>query len=315
MSAPLVSICMPCHNAAPYVGEAIDSVLKQSWSKLEIIIVDDSSTDESVSVIRSIRDPRIQLHEVSHRNAAKTRNAAFHHANGEFIKFFDSDDLLSSGLIEAQLERVKNSPNSVASCEWGRFYDDDPDTYRSNPESVWIDLPAHEWLVKAWSRARPMMQPGLFLLPRTLAERVGPWNEQLSLIDDFEYFSRVLTEAESVFFTPDERLLYRSGLNNSLSQRKNRIAIESAYHSLNEGTKRLLGIRGDAEARESCANLLQDFVHTIYPDHPDLRKKLNSEIQALGGSSLPPDGPPNFQRLRRLIGWQAARRVERLVRR
>lgn len=313
MASPTVSICIPCQDAAPWVAAAVGSVLDQTWRDLEVIVVDDASTDGSREILAGIGDGRLSVYHRAFGSAAATRNEAFRHSSGDFIKFFDADDLLSPGLVEAQLRRIRDRDDAVATCEWGRFHDDDPESYTPNPEPVWRDLPAEEWLVTAWSGARPMMQPGLFLMPRGILEAAGPWDESLSLIDDFEFFARILTNTHEVLFTPGERLLYRSGLGGSLSQRKSPKAVQSAAASLLRGTSHLLARRGDEEARSACANLLRDFVHTCYPDHRHLREEMERRIEELGGSDFPPDGPPNFQRLRRLTGWKLARRIQRLA--
>lgn len=306
---------MPCHNAAKYVSQAARSVLHQTWEKLELIAVNDSSTDQTRERLEALNDSRIKVIEAECGNAAAARNLAFSHSSGDFIKYFDADDILTPTMIEAQLRRLGGAERDIASCEWGRFYGDQPGTYRSNPESVWKDMPALDWLVTAWQSARPMMQPGLFLIPRRLINEVGGWDESLTLIDDFEFFARLISSADQIRFTPGERLYYRSGLSHSLSQRKSPEAIQSNFDSLRKGISCLLAKRNDKAARRSCANLLQDFVHSVYPEYPELRLQMEKEIQSLGGSNLMPDGPPNFHRLRRVTGWKIARRIQRLARR
>jgi hypothetical protein len=169
--------------------------------------------------------------------------------------------------------------------------------------------------VESWQDARPMMQPGIFLIPRALLDRSGLWNETLTLIDDFEFFARVLCHAAEVRFAPGARLYYRSGLQGSLSGRKSRKAAESAFHSLLDGTAHLLSRRQDKEAKLACANLLQDFVYTYYPQHSRLRKTMVEMIETLGGSNLSPSGPPRFEKLRKFVGWKLARRVQRFANR
>jgi hypothetical protein len=121
----------------------------------------------------------------------------------------------------------------------------------------------------------------------------------------------VLCHAEDVRFTPEARLYYRSGIAGSLSSRKSRAAAESAFHSIMKGTGHLLARRSDPEARLSCANMMQNFLYTFYPEHHDLRAAMSARIAELGGSDLHPPGGPWFQRARRLIGWKAARRLQR----
>jgi glycosyltransferase involved in cell wall biosynthesis len=313
MSAPLVSILIPCYNAAPFVGAALDSALAQTWKNIEVIAVDDGSTDSSLSVLDGYKAAGVQVigTEPPLRSASKSRNLAFETCCGDYVKFLDADDVIHPAMIERQLSVLDGSDEDVASSEWGRFYDDDITAFRSNPESVWRDMDAREWLVEAWRDARPMMQVGMFLLSRRLLERAGGWDEELTLIDDFEFFARVLSHADRVRFTPDCPLYYRSGIQGSLSGRKSRAAVESAFHSLVRGTQHLLRVRDDANARLSCANVFQDFIYTYYPDHADLRAQVQARIKQLGGSDLPPDGPPRFHTLRRFTGWRMARRVQR----
>ncbi len=312
MSLPLVSICIPCHNAAPYVAEAIESILAQSWKSIEIIIVDDGSSDASRTILHSYASSTLCVIHQENRGQCAAANRALAEAQGELIKFFDADDLLAPESIEAQVHRLNGLTDAIASAQWGRFYNNDLSTFQLNPQSVWRDITALDWLVEAWGDARPMMQCGLWLIPRPILEQSGGWDESLSLINDFEFFARVLCHASEVLFAPEATLYYRSGLLGSLSGQKSRKAVESAFHSLLKGTGHLLERRSDSKTRLSCANVLQDFIYTFYPDHPDLRAVIQRRISELGGSHLEVSGGPRFHQLRRLVGWKAAKRLQKL---
>lgn len=305
-----VSILIPCYNAERWVRAALESALKQTWINKEIIVVDDGSTDGSAKVLEQFMSRGVKIIRQENRGQCVAANRAFAESTGEYIKFFDADDLLAPGTVELQMARLAGSTTAVASCEWGRFYGEDLSTFRLSRETVWRDMDAREWLVESWRRARPMMQCAIWLIPRQLLLKTGLWNEQLTLINDFEFFARVLSHASDVRFTPGARLYYRSGLPGSLSGRKSRAAVESAFHSLLTGTDHLLAVRNDPAARRSCANLLQDFIYTYYPEHPDLLEKMARRVEELGGATLSPDGPPRFQVLRRFVGWKMARRVQ-----
>lgn len=311
MANNLVSVCIPCHNAIEYISQAIDSLLAQTWINLEVIVVDDCSTDGSTELLRRYSHPK--LHVIHHNlgSAARSRNKALAAAQGEWIKFFDADDLLHPEAIENQLERLENREDAVASSAWGRFYDDDISTFKLNPQSVWRDMAGVEWLVEAWRDAQPMTQPGMFLIPRALIDQVGAWDESLTLTDDFEFFARLFCNASDVLFTQEATLYYRSGLPSSLSGQKSREAYESAVHSLLKGTDHLLQRRSDPDACLSCANVLQQFIYEVYPAHADLRLLVQEKIHSLGGSDLAPPGGPWYQRASRLIGWKAAKRLQR----
>jgi glycosyltransferase involved in cell wall biosynthesis len=304
---------MPAYNAEDYVAAALDSVLGQTWSNLEIIVVNDGSTDGTAGVLDRYSDEaRVTVIHQENQGAAAARNRAYEESSGELIKFFDGDDLLSPEFVERQVERLDGSTAHVASAEWARFYDD-PSGATFEPEPVWQDMNAVDWLVTAWQDARPMMQPALWLIPRPLLDRVGLWNKELSLIDDFEFGARLLAHSEGVRFAPGARLYYRSGLDENLSGQDSREHVESAFRALMDGTQHLLDREDSPRTRRAAANMLQDFIYGYYPDHPDLRAKVRARIDELGGSDLEPKGPPGFEMLQPLLGWKLARRVKRFA--
>lgn len=102
---------MPAHNVAEYISESIDSVLIQTYLDWELIIVDDCSTDETISVITPfLEDTRIRL-LVNDANlgGAGTRNVAIEHAKGRYIAFLDSDDLWTPDKLEKQIGFMQNN--------------------------------------------------------------------------------------------------------------------------------------------------------------------------------------------------------------
>lgn len=310
---PLVSVCIPCYNAENYVGSALDSVLGQTYRPIEIIVVNDGSVDASLNVLSQYEPKGIRVIDEKCGSASKSRNRALRESKGELIKFFDADDIMHPSMIKKQVERLSGSGSDVAFSDWGRFYNDDLSTYKPSPQSVWRDMDARDWLIESWMDARPMMQPGQFLIPREIINICGGWNEDLTLIDDFEFFARVLCHARNVLFTPEATLYYRSGIPGSLSKQKSRKAVESAFYSIVEGTAHLLNVRDDTEARLACANILQDFVYLYYPSHKDLIGEIRRKLTSLPKSTLAPCGPPRFQVLRRFIGWTFARRIQRFL--
>src|SRR5689334_17934365 len=120
MPAPLISFCIPVHNAENYLEETLQSVLDQDYSNIEIICVDDHSTDNSVNILKKF-SPRIKFFVAKKFGAAAARNVAFEKSNGDYIVFFDADDLIQRNYNSTQLSRIIDK-DSVAICTWGRFY-------------------------------------------------------------------------------------------------------------------------------------------------------------------------------------------------
>lgn len=108
--AELVSIIMPSYNTAPYIMETIQSVLNQTYTKWELIIIDDCSTDSTNEILAEINDPRIHIFKnEKNSGAAVSRNRALREAKGKWIAFLDSDDLWTSDKLEKQLSFMKDN--------------------------------------------------------------------------------------------------------------------------------------------------------------------------------------------------------------
>jgi GT2 family glycosyltransferase len=310
---PLVSVCVPAYNCAAYIQQCIDSVLAQTYQNIEIIVVNDGSTDATPEILEALKQDNVQLYHQQNSGAAAARNLAYRKSSGDFIKFLDGDDIINAGMIKSQVKLALENKDSVISSSWGRFYDDDPATFKPSPEDCWQTLPACDWLISSWKNGHSMTQSGMFLLSRTTIENAGPWDEQLTLIDDLDFFTRVILRSSDVVFDPSATLYYRSGISGSLSGRKQEAAMISAYRSLQKATANLLAVNSSPGARLACANIWQHFIYSVYPRHADLVKNAEQQIQELGGSSLAFMAGGLTRVLSTLVGWKAATRFKKLI--
>lgn len=314
MTTPLVSILIPCYNAAPYLDATLQSALGQTYPNIEIIVVDDGSTDGSLAILTGYDDHGVRVASQSNAGAAAARNKAFALSHGAFVLFLDADDIISADHIAALYERLVDAPGCIALGQWDRFHTN-PGEAKFPHRHTYCDASGPEWLLLDWQSGASMTQPGMALIPRSMIEQHGGWDERLSLIDDFEFFTRIIVRSSGVRHAPGARLYYRSGIANSLSGTTSRRAAESAALSLRLGTDHLLAADGSAQTRRACANMLQTFEYTFYPRFADLSDALRRRIAELGGASLAPTGPPGFHKLRRWLGWKAARRIQLLAER
>ncbi len=309
MSAPLVSVLIPCYNAGKYIGETLESVFKQTWQNLEVIVVDDGSKDNSANVVRSFCRKNLKLVEQPNRGQTAALNACLVHARGDLVQYLDADDLLAPDKIELQIARLMKAPGVIASAEWGRFYQT-PDETRFIPDSTWTDLDPLGWLSLSRSSGLGMMFPALWLIPMQIVRTIGPWREELSLNNDAEYFTRALLAADRVLFCPGARCYYRSGLAGSLSGRKTPAGWASQVRVLDlcEGYVRA---REDSErVRRGFALSWQHVAHACYPYDRRAAKYALGRARALHGVVIKPDGGPTFHLVSRLIGWRLARMLQ-----
>lgn len=304
----LVSVLIPCHNAAPWLAATLESVLAQTWPHLEIILIDDGSTDESLAIASQFDHPNLRIIAQRNQGAAATRNQALEIAQGEAIQFLDADDILAPDKIEQQMALLQEDPNYLIAGAWARFRRH-PQEASFKPEPLWQDMAPVDWLVCAWS-GHWMMHPAAWLVPKSLIQAAGPWNETLSLNDDGEYFARVILASRGVRFCANARSYYRSGNPGSLSGCKTPEAWASQYRALALQSQHLLTAEASPRTQQVCANLMQRFIYEVFPDVPSLRNLAAKQVRQWGGATEKPMGGPLFQIIAQLIGWQSARRAQ-----
>lgn len=117
MTTPFVSVIIPCYNSAAYVGDAIESVLGQSYGHREVVVVDDGSTDDSVEVLKSFGH-RIRWETGPNRGACAARNRGLELAQGEIVQFLDADDLLDSRKLKRQVPELVRGSADVVFCDF-----------------------------------------------------------------------------------------------------------------------------------------------------------------------------------------------------
>ena len=112
---PLVSIVIPCYNREKYISDAIDSALAQTYSNIEVIVVDDGSIDGSVDVVRQYGD-RVKLVLQDNGGVNVARNRCFRESRGDFLVFLDSDDWLSPDIVECHVKTARQFPEAGIFC-------------------------------------------------------------------------------------------------------------------------------------------------------------------------------------------------------
>jgi len=314
-TSPLVSICMPAYNSANYIAAAINSVINQSYKNLELIIVNDGSTDETFSIANNFDDDRIAVYTTDNRGQCAAANEAFRLSKGKFIKFFDSDDILSENFVEEQIKLIHNKPGCIACASWGRFYGNDLSTFELNANQNDYNQQPFEWLINSMRDGHVMLQCALWLIPRNILLKSGLWNEKLSLINDFDFFIRVLLKAEYLYFSPNSILYYRSGVLDSLSSQVTRKAALSAFTSLTFGIESMLAKDNSIQIKKIAANTFQNFIYDYYPEFPDLINLAEKKVFEYGGSDIKFSTGGIMSVLSRIVGWKMSKRIRKLLKR
>ncbi|HHH38465.1 MAG TPA: glycosyltransferase, partial [Sedimenticola sp.] len=185
---PLISVVMPCYNEAERIGEAVASVFRQTFRSLELIVVDDGSSDNSLQVLYGLqaKHGRLQVFSQPNRGAGPARNMGLQHARGEYIAFLDADDAWHPACLEKLHARLAATPDAaLVYCGWqniglpadqGRPFI--PPEYEG-PDKVETLLRGCRWPIHA------------ALTRREAITRSGGFDEQWSSCMDYDLWLRI----------------------------------------------------------------------------------------------------------------------------
>jgi len=214
-AAPQVSVVMPVYNAQRYLAEALQSVLSQTFTDFELIVVDDGSKDESLSIIKRVagRDPRLKLISRPNTGIVGALTDGIEAARAEVIARMDADDVCLPQRFERQVEFLRNHPDH---CLVGsRVTLIDPDGL---PIGTWATQTTHEEIDQAHlDRRWPVVHPTV-MMRRAAVMAVGGYRKQYNTLEDLDLFLR-LAEHGRLANVPEVLLLYRQHFGSTCFER------------------------------------------------------------------------------------------------
>ena len=209
----LVSVVIPCYNVEEYIWECLESIRLQTYQKLEIICVDNNSTDATSSIVdrfkRTFPELEVLLIKEDKPGAPCARNKGLANAKGSLIQFLDADDLLLSTKIERQVGVIKGAGGcDFVSGAYVRKY------YNGNEQIVSIPL------IDPWT-SLPMVQLGITssnLFHKDMLLRIGGWKEGLRSSQEYDLMFRLLKKGARVVFDNEPLTVVRERISGSITQ-------------------------------------------------------------------------------------------------
>lgn len=198
---PLLSVVIPVHNGAQWLGETLDSIYAQSEPNFEIVLVDDASTDHLQQVLDQHPDNRLQLVRLSSNvGVSSARNLGVRLARGRYIAFCDADDLCQPQRFELQLNFLEKNPDiGLCGSAFTCFDTEDRETV-SHPMS-------HETIRKM------LMQANCFGLSTVMARacvlKSNPFDSELAVAEDYDLWTRLVSSGVHVANLPGSLVRYR----------------------------------------------------------------------------------------------------------
>ena len=208
-----VSVIIPCYNVEEYIEECINSVLLQTYEYIEIICVDDGSSDGTVPKIRKLQSSSnadIRLIETQNRGASAARNTGLQYATGEYIQFLDADDILLPEKIEHGINLIKNNSCMISFVVGDcirRYYNGTEQIIRADPRSHWyglLGIRLGNTCSNLWSKK--------------VLEEVSGWDETLISSQEYDLMFRMLQNEPVIIYDRELNTIIRHREAKSISQ-------------------------------------------------------------------------------------------------
>jgi glycosyltransferase involved in cell wall biosynthesis len=275
-----VSVIIPTLNRAHIIKETLNSVQKQSYKNWECIIIDDGSTDGTDEIIQEylnadLRFIYVHRPETRIKGAATCRNIGVENSTGDYIQFLDSDDLIAPNKFEIQLAELAKTKSTypIATCKWGGIKPmwKTPKIYNGLATYTSIDRPIK--LLNILANRFTYLPLHVYLLPMDLVKQSGNWNEQLTVNDDGEFFSRIILNATEIVFCPYTFALYRTGSGNRISstiiQEKGIKSYIKSWNIIADNIYNKTGTKNHTYVRQAK----KDFYERMLKENPEICEK------------------------------------------
>jgi glycosyltransferase involved in cell wall biosynthesis len=206
---PIISAIIPVHDGEKTIKNTIDSVLNQTFTDFELIIINDGSQDSTLEVINRIRDPRLKVFSYPNSGVSESRNRGLELATGEFISFLDADDLWTPDKLEAQFKALQENPKAAVAYSWSDWIDESSQFLRSGGH-ITVNGNAYEKLL-----LRDFIESGSNpLIRRQALDEVGGFEPSITHAEDWDMWLRLAARYEFVA-VPLPQILYRVSSNSA----------------------------------------------------------------------------------------------------
>ncbi|WP_179374543.1 glycosyltransferase family 2 protein [Winogradskyella wichelsiae] len=309
-----VSVIIPLYNASEFLSTTINSVLKQSYSNIEVIIIDDNSTDDSFDKALSFKSDNLMVVKNKGKGACSARNYGFDLSTGDYIQFLDADDILSPDKIEKQVKALKGALDQLAVCNTIHFIDRLEDGICTDGNHLFSTSAPEKFFINLWggnSLPTNMVQTSAWLTPRAIIENAGPWNNLLAKDQDGEFFARVGLQSKGIVYVSEVKNYYRKYINGSnIASHNKREHLESNLLATDLKAKYLFSKTESKSAKKAIASQFKWVAIEAWPMFPGITRQALKKSNKLGGSDyLPVLGGKIIETIKFKFGWKLAKAV------
>ena len=238
---PSVSVVIPLYNKGPHIARALNSVLAQTFQDVEVIVVDDGSTDDGAAVVRGFDDPRIRLIQQENQGVSAARNRGIEAARAELVAFLDADDEWMAGHLEVLLRLQGRYPEAGA---YGTAYLVKEKGSKARVASFSDDVPREPWegLLPSYFKAAALgAQPisaSTVAIPRGILKEMGGFHTTAWYGEDTDLWGRIALKYPIAFSWHGEGIVHREASNracNRVEPVQENIFVDAAQKAIQSG--------------------------------------------------------------------------------
>jgi len=260
-NSPLVSILIPLYNAEKYIGDLLEWCIRQPYKNIEVVVVDDHSTDNSFAIAKRYENDRIHVLTNPKKGSQSARNYAFEHSTGQYVKFHDADDYGSDNLILKQVERMLKDGDENAIVFSSRHTMEDYGSFGNNKQYNDRDFDDPiDYLYTAY-RTFSFHCPHCFLLNRQTVEKVGGWKEDVMILQDSHFFTKAVEQASKMLYVDEEYAIWRIFNDNQHIHCRTTEKMRNGIHTICDMANTLLRHRDDQETRQMLSDFIGQYVY------------------------------------------------------
>jgi glycosyltransferase involved in cell wall biosynthesis len=296
----LTSVIVPMFNASPWIGEALSSAFTQDDADVEVIVVDDGSTDDSVAIVRD-GFPAARLICLDHGGVSRARNAGTSAARGQFLQYLDADDVLAPGKIAAQLALLQSTDADVAFGDWQELILGANGSFGSGQ----VRSPRLEGELDVALFTSFWCPPAAYLFRRSVVEAVGGWHVGLPIIQDARFALDCALAGARFVHSDGLAAYYRVQPTASLSRRDPSAFVRDCLNNAGEVERMWTG-RGMTEARRRALVECYAYVARASFAHcPDTFEQAYAALERLS-PGYRPARPRHLAYTARFVGYRRA---------
>lgn len=233
MKSDLISIIVPVYNSELYINRCLDSLLKQTYKNIEIIIVDDGSKDNSLQLIKGYanKDSRIKVYTQSNQGPSVARNTGLDNATGKYIMFVDADDFIDKNMVTNMVEGIKDDKNTLVLCDnseiWAneieerKLFDTDKNYIKK------VDV------IKAIASGKAGLVCGKLFNKNIIKEHNIKFDKEIKMCEDQIFFLNISRYCDDFIYIPKSLYFYDRRNENSITIKYKEKVIDNQIYVIN----------------------------------------------------------------------------------